>query len=760
MSVLSRQSAPRVRLFGPFAFEEASGELRKSGVRVRLQGQPLQILTALLRQPGSVMTREEFQQHLWNDSTFVDFDHGLNAAMNRLRQALGDSAEQPRYIETLPGRGYRFIAVVEEPEIKPVLVMKPLPDLKAPLPPQHRVRSTEKRPWLIGMIGAGVVTGLILLYLAALRLPTNSGIPTLRFSVSPPSGYVLEPGSSRQTFALSPDGSRLAFSGMNAGGIFQTFIRDLDALESRPLPNSLGSYNVFWAPDGRSLFLTVAGSLRRYSLGGDSYQVICDTPAIMLTGALMGSNLLISARSANFMVPASGGTPKALKELYPWSEILPDGRHVLYAAFDAQSRHHRARVVELDKPDSAKDLVETDSRVMYTPSVLNPGTGYLVYVRAGNLLAQPFDPRSLQVEGEPLPIAWRIYSFFPTGGADFSVSNNGMLAYRRYVSQSQLAWVNRRGDIVKRVGPENVNVKQGRLSPDGRKIAAPIFNVDRGVNEIWIIDTENGASRRAIVGRGLADNPIWSPDSNKLIFGGAYESPSKLFISGIAENDVAEQLPEGYSQVPTDWSRDGRFIAYTNATFVQVENEMRGDIWLIDMDRGRKMVHLIDTPFHEAEPAFSPDVRYLTFTSNESGRSEVYIQAFEAGESPHMVGERHVVSRQGAISLRWRRDGKELFYLAQDGRVYGVPITLAPKLEIGKPVPLFTISLEARAAIHSIQGFDVSTDGQQFLIPTITSSEKSEIVVIQNWEAEAERNRGRPGGLSRVIGGMPGSFQR
>jgi hypothetical protein len=130
-------------------------------------------------------------------------------------------------------------------------------------------------------------------------------------------------------------------------------------------------------------------------------------------------------------------------------------------------------------------------------------------------------------------------------------------------------------------------------------------------------------------------------------------------------------------------------------------------------------------------------------TSNESGRAEVYVQAFEAGESPRLTGERRHISQQGAISLRWRRDGKELFYLAPDGRVYGVPITLSPKLEIGQPVPLFTISMEARAAIHSLQGFDVSLDGQQFLIPVITSSEKSEIVVIQNWEAEAESNRGK-----------------
>src|SRR5260370_13136177 len=128
MSSQPAASSPRQLVFGPFAFDEASGELRKHGLRVRLEGQPLQILAALIRQPGQVVTRDEFQRQLWKDGTFVDFDHGLNAAMNRLRQALGDSADQPRYIETLSGRRYRFVAAVQATVQKPLLVMTSAPD--------------------------------------------------------------------------------------------------------------------------------------------------------------------------------------------------------------------------------------------------------------------------------------------------------------------------------------------------------------------------------------------------------------------------------------------------------------------------------------------------------------------------------------------------------------------------------------------------------------------------------------------------------
>jgi dipeptidyl aminopeptidase/acylaminoacyl peptidase len=170
---------------------------------------------------------------------------------------------------------------------------------------------------------------------------------------------------------------------------------------------------------------------------------------------------------------------------------------------------------------------------------------------------------------------------------------------------------------------------------------------------------------------------------------------------------------------------------------------MRGEVWLIDMAGQRKAVRLSGTSNHESYPAFSPDGHWLAFTSDESGRTEVFVQAFDAGATPRLVGERHLVSRQGAICLRWSRDGRELFYLAWDGQVYAVPVALSPKLKLGEPIPLFTISTEARSALHSSVGFDVSLDGQRFLVPIVTSSEKSEIVVIQNWEAAVQPNRGK-----------------
>ncbi|MBC8166729.1 MAG: PD40 domain-containing protein [Bryobacteraceae bacterium] len=722
-------------VFGPFEYDQTSGELRKHGTRLRLQGQPLQILSALLQRPNKIVSRDEFQQQLWNGGTFVDFEHGLNAAVNRLRQVLGDSADQPRYIETLPGRGYRFIAPVQVPTPAALLLTVPSPvneDGRL-----QKARHSRIKLWLGGVAGGALMFGLFIGYHVGSRQPQRVVAQPLRFSFAPPQGYVIEPASSRQSISLSPDGSKLAFTAMNASGLFTVFVRDFRALEALPVANTTGAHSVFWGPDDHSLYFTARGSLLRASLEGDSYQVVSDSPAIISSViALPSAKLLISGASGTFTVSNSGGALQPSRDSYRWSQNLPDGKHILYTVFDPSIGRHRTRVARFGEPNSAKNLLETDSRTLYTPSTARPGTGYLLSVRAGNLLAHPFDPNSLRVTGEPVAVAHRIYSFLNTGAADFSVSETGVLAYQRYVGRSQLAWVDRKGQVITTVGPRGVNLKYATLSPNGANIATSIFDADRGVLDIWIISTTSGAERRMFTGPGLGVFPVWSPDSRKLVYGRGFSgSPPKLFIKGIRDNETQEALPPDFFQIPTDWSRDGRFVAFTNTGSVQVENEMKGDIRLVDLARNREVIHLTSTPFHEASPAFSPDGRWLAFTSNESGRAEVYMQAFEAGNSPKVVGERFIVSRHGAASLRWRRDGKELFCVGADGRLYAIPVELSQPPKIGTPVPLFDISLQARGAIHAPLGFDVSSDGRRFLVPIAATLEPSEIVVIQNWEA-------------------------
>jgi eukaryotic-like serine/threonine-protein kinase len=720
-------------IFGPFEYDDLSGKLSKCGNLIRLQGKPLQILLFLVNRPGQIISRDELQSHLWESTTFVDFEQGLNSAVNKLRQTLGDSADQPRYVETLPGRGYRFIAPVQRPSTEAVLEMHAPAPLKIEKKPRR-----QAKPWLVIVAGAAIAVAAEGGYWLAKPSTARLDAPeAVKFAVLPPPGFALEGAASRQAFALSPDGARLAFTAMDSSGAFSVFLREFNSLVPRLVPGSEGAHTVFWPLDGRSLYMTAQGKLWRTPLEGDARVLLADAPSFMFSGAwLSPERILVDSFRASYLVSPSDGPLDQLKEMYWWPQMLPDGEHILYVRREARSGHYRARVVRSSDFSATKDLIETDSRVLYAASTVTPSRGYLLYVRGGNLLAHPFDPRSLQVIGEAMPVASRISFFFQTGAADFSVSDRGALAYQSYVSRSQLVWVDRAGHQLATIGPANVNVKSARLSPDGHRLATAIYDTERGQQDLWIFDVKTNSGRRLAAEPALRDAPVWSPDSTTLAFlHQADDNPPRVYVRGLGEEDTEEAMPAADFQAPTDWSPDGRFVTFANTGFPRFANETQGDVWVFDLARGRKPVPLLNTRFHEANAAFSPDGKWLAFTSNESSRPELYVQAFQSGDSPSVIGERHLVSSAGALAVRWRRDGRELFYLDFDGRVQAVPVRLSTKPEFGPATALFTITTAARAAIHSVLGFDVSADGNRFVIPVVASQESPSIVVIQNWEA-------------------------
>ncbi|MBI5281913.1 MAG: PD40 domain-containing protein [Candidatus Solibacter usitatus] len=720
--------------FGPFEFNASSGDLRKYGNRIRLQGQPLQILGVLTARPGQVISRDELQRQLWDVTALGDFEQGLNAAVNKLRQALGDSADQPRYVETLAGRGYRFIAPIHRGSGKAVVEMgaPPLTRTETARPK----RAARWAPWSMAVALAGAAMGSYWLGFQSKRPGESPRV--VRLPVAPPAGFALEGAASRQALALSPDGGRLAFTAVDEGGAQSVFIRDFSFLEPRLIPETKGAHTLFWAPDGDSLFVTVKGQLRRAPLAGDAQVVLGEAPSFLISGASLGpGKVMLCTNHGSYIGSSSGGNPEPTRDSYSWPQLLPDGEHILYVDWDERARRYRARARRLAGGGSVRELLESDSRVLYTGSTVAPGRGYLLHMRGGNLLAQPFDPQSLRVTGEAMAVASKVYSFFPTGAAEFSASAKGAIAYQRYASRSQLVWVDRQGRRVEAIGPADINVKSGRLSPDGQRLAAAIYDVERGAQDLWVFETKTGAGRRLTSMPGMRDAAVWSPDSRRLAYmEGSGGRPPRIAIRGLGEKDAEVVTASGGFQLPTDWSSDGRFIVFSNTGMPRFANETQGDVWAVDLARDRKLVPLLNTLFHEANAAFSPDAKWLAFTSNESGQPELYVQAFEASGTPRVTGERLLVSRSGALAVRWRRDGSELFYLGFDGRVYAVPVALSRSPKFGPARPLFAISTEARAAIHSISGFDASGDGQRFVVPAVAPSlEGPSLVVIQNWEA-------------------------
>src|SRR5947209_4248295 len=279
----STSNPSRPLVFGPFEFDEASGELRKHGVRVRLQGQPLQILADFIRQPGKIITREEFQQHLWSGSTFVDFDHGLNAAMNRLRQVLGDSAEHPHYIETLPGRGYRFVAAVQDTASKPVLMMaatEPVATLpkvaEAPVDEMPAPAASSRRHFLRWLAATGTLAIVAAAgWWMAWRPARPADRPLLRLSVDLGPDALSGDGI---TAAISPDGTRLAFPARGSDGKHRLATRLLDRPEATLLSGTDEGQDPFFSPDGQWIGFFTDGKLKKVSVQGGAVVTLCDAP--------------------------------------------------------------------------------------------------------------------------------------------------------------------------------------------------------------------------------------------------------------------------------------------------------------------------------------------------------------------------------------------------------------------------------------------------------------------------------------------------
>src|SRR4051794_31900305 len=217
-------------------------------------------------------------------------------------------------------------------------------------------------------------------------------------------------------------------------------------------------------------------------------------------------------------------------------------------------------------------------------------------------------------------MATHIYSFSKTAAADFSVAGT-TLVYQKYVGRSQLIWANRAGREVASLGPGNINAKSARISPDGQRVATAFYDGAQGQQDLWVFDVRSNSGRRLSAESALRDAPVWSPDSRNIAFLAQSDGhPPRVHVRGLGSTDADRAMTASGFQMPTDWSPDGRFIVFVNTGFPRTANETQGDVWLLDVANAWKAVPLLTTKFHEANAAFSPDGRWLAFTSDESGQ--------------------------------------------------------------------------------------------------------------------------------------------
>jgi Tol biopolymer transport system component len=592
------------------------------------------------------------------------------------------------------------------------------------------VVAPRTREWLAWTTAAllAVVTAVLA---AAWAFGSRATAPEMRLEITTP------PTFDQVSLAISPDGEKLVFVA-SADGRPQLWLRSLRSGAVRLLPGTEGASFPFWSPDSQSIGFFANERLNRIDIDGGSLRALARAP-VGAGGSWSPEGVIVfpSVPDAPMMrVSAGGGNAVLLPGSEPgqggnrFPQFLPDGRHFLYYMADAPKRG--VYVGTLDAPERRK-LFDADSAAVFVPPAL------VLFIRAGTLVAQRFDPVRLTLEGNTVALADGV-NVDTVGIAAVSASATGSIVYRVGSAnrQRQLAWFDRSG---KRLGnandPDAGNPLNPSLSPDGRLVA---FNRSANGNaDIWLLELGRGALSRFTSDPTPDIYPIWSPDGRWIVYGGAGGGQGFKLVrrSTFGSNTGSTLLDTADTLIPLDWSRDGRFLLYRKigALLPRQDASLGSDIWARPMDRDGAAFPVAQTRSDERTGQFSPDGRWVAFESDESGRYEIHVQQFPEPST------RTVVSIGGGLQPRWGPDGKELFYIAPDGQLMTVAVRFSSDgktIEPASPVPLFRAHVGSTLDGGSGVEYIVSADGQRFLMNTLTEEAAAPITLILNWAGISE----------------------
>ena len=620
--------------------------------------------------------------------------------------------------------------------------------------------SRARLPWMAALAVA-------LVTIAALTVPTLRHLRETPPPAPPETRLdLVTPATDQPTsFALSPDGRQIVFVA-SGDGASRLWRRSLATTTAQPIAGTEGAQFPFWSPDGQALAFFAGGQLKWLDLNGGAPQTVAE--ALSSRGGTWNADGVImfapSVSGPLVRVPASGGPPVAVTTLsgqssHRWPSFLPDGRHFL---FYAQGTPDTAGIYlgTLDGPDThrltaadAAGLYLQTSLVQRASSGLGPaqasgegGTrgaealgegGWLLWVRAGTLVAQRLDLDRAALTGNPVTLADPVVVDPTASAAAVSVSASGLVAYRTGAgSRRQLTWVNRSGQALGPLGaPDENNLNIPSVSPDGQRVA--VTRTVQGNRDLWLLD---GPRTNRFTFDAAADTlAIWSSDGTRIAFDSNRTGTRDLYVkaaSGTGAEEVLVTSPQ--SKMASDWSADGRFLLY-----ISIDPQTRPDLWVLPLEGDRSPVVFLKTPFAEINGTFSPDGRWVAYESNESGREEIYIRPFAgaaASGAGAAAGGQWQVSTAGGAFPRWRRDGRELYYLAPNGTMMAAPIavtgtTFAP----GAPGALFPTRMFG-GGVDAAQGrqYDVTRDGR-FLINTVLDEATAPITLLMNWNPEAKQ---------------------
>lgn len=598
------------------------------------------------------------------------------------------------------------------------------------LPAQKKSVAGAFLPWLL----AGATTLIALSVGAAYIFRTPKAEPVVRSSILPPAGtsfVTMLPASGPPV--LSSDGTKLAFSARDDKGKVLLYIRHLTSLTAQPLAGTEDATYPFWSPDGRDIGFFAVGKLKKISADGGPSENICD--ALSGRGAAWSSDGTIvftpSSTQALFRVSAAGGVPEPASKLdasrsensHRWPSFLPDGKHFLFWGRSSRNQENTLYLGEVGSLQ-VKTLARTDSMAIYA-------AGHLLFMRDQNLMAQPFDPRRGELSGQPVAIAEHIAINGATARPLFSASQNGTLIYQTGENSGgwNLLWWGRDGKLNGSAAQPDRYLFP-TLSPDGTRLASMIFTGTQGNEDVWVFDLTRGTSTRLTFAGSARGFPVWSADGKTVFYASNPKGTSHMY-SKAADGSGPERLvleTEETVELPASASSDGRYLVYIKR---DIKSEPTYVIWALPLFGDGKPFPVVQNNFESQFPVLSPDGKWMAYQSNDSGRREIYITAFPTG------GAKWQVSSNGGTWPRWRRDGKELFFLDPSDKIVSVDVnTSGGAVHLGIPHDLFqTVGIQ-----RDFGPFDVTADGKKFLLNSGNLKEGTDpFTLVQNWPAELKK---------------------
>ncbi len=600
-----------------------------------------------------------------------------------------------------------------------------------PVPVATRRKSREKLAW-----GVAAISAVIALAAVAMLLRDTTPEPqVLRAEIAPATNSVfsLSP-SSPGPVVVSPDGRNLAWAAVGIDGNTTLWVRTLDETASREIEGSEGTSYPFWSPDSRSVGYFAEGKIKKVlASGGPSITIgEAENPK----GGTWGDDGTILFAPAHnspiHRISDDGGEPIPVTELSVSREenshrhprFLPDGRNFIYftrvGAMGTAVEGSGVWIASLDGGEPR--------RLTHASSQAEFASGHLLFARGDALLAQPFDPDRLEFTGEPRTLVEGVVAMSGAAIAAYSVSQQGLLAYQIGGGDlmTELAWFSREGARLKTLGDPAFHTGP-QISPDQTRAAVTIADSETGAGDIWIYDLERGVRSRFTFDPSEDVTAVWAPDGQQLFWASSRVADFDIFAKNVdgAETD-REVLVSDVVQIPMSFSPDGRYLAYWRGSGA---GTAESDLRLLSLEGDGEPIDLVVSEFNEGAAQISPDGRWFAYGSDESGQFEVYVTSFPE------PGRKWQVSAEGGAQPRWRADGRELFFLTPTAKMMVVDVDPSGSgFKVGEVEELFDAPRMPLAGFD----YDVTSDGERFLMNTVGDSAFEPITLVVNWTAELE----------------------